>query len=107
MTEQSEPAGEEVVVSPEIVEQISTRLGDGISTQQVQSVLSAWHNVRSGAAVGTVLFDPVRRVVAHRVEDAGVPVWRCSCVDGSQWSDMQPTLPWDVLFEPGVVDGVV
>ena len=108
MSEQPQQDDQEVVVvSPAIVEQISTQLGDNVSSEQVQSVLSAWHTMRSGAAVGTVLHDPVRKAVAHRVEEAGVQVWRCSSVDGSQWSDMQPTLPWDVLFDPGAVDGVV
>jgi hypothetical protein len=93
----------EVPVTPEVVEQISSHLGEGVTTEQVQTVLAAWNAVRQGAAVGTVLRDSVSGALAHRVEANGVQMWRCTGVDGTQWNDMQPTLPWDVVFDPSSV----
>jgi hypothetical protein len=89
---------EALPVTSAVVDQISAHVGDGLTTEQVQAVLTAWNAVRQGDPVGTVLFDPVTKAIAHRVEVEGVQMWRCSAPDGGQWNDMQPTLAWDVLY---------
>ena len=60
----------------------------------------------TGDAVGTIRKQDGTNAVAHRVLRAdGVPVWRVTMPDGSQYDDMQPTLAgWMALFEPAVVD---
>lgn len=89
-----------VTVTDDVVNQIAAHLGDGLTAEQVNTVLSAWNAVRQGAAIGTVLRDPATGHVAHRVDAAGVHQWRCSGTDGAVWSDMQPTLAWGVLYSP-------
>ncbi|AJD82247.1 hypothetical protein PBI_KESHU_27 [Mycobacterium phage Keshu] len=84
----------------DVIKTISQHLGPDVSDEQVANVLAAWNNVKSGDPVGLVRRDPESGKVAHRVEAFGVQQWRVSAPGGEQYSDMQPTLPWPVLFDP-------
>ncbi|AHY26848.1 minor tail protein [Mycobacterium phage ZoeJ] len=90
----------EIDNTPAVVEAIAQHLGDDMSAEQVANVLAAWNNVRGGDPVGMVRRDEDTGKVAHRVEAHGVQQWRVSSPDGELYNDLQPTLPWPVLFDP-------
>lgn len=74
---------------------------EGLTGEQVASVLAAWNTVTSGDPLGTVLRDSVSKAVAHRVSRDGVYMWHVSAPDAGSWFDTQPTLAgWDTLFRP-------
>lgn len=77
------------MTSPD-VSAISNQL-PGISDETVAAVMQALRASQQGAPVGTVLRDPATGAVAHRVT-SGVAVWHVSALDGSSWTDTQPTL---------------
>jgi hypothetical protein len=87
----------EQIAHPEVVHAISTQMGD-LTEEQVHRVLEAWNHVRAGDPVGTVRRGPAGEI-AHRVDHEGVHLWRVSAPDGSQYNDLQPTLPWPELSE--------
>ncbi|AKF15204.1 minor tail protein [Mycobacterium phage ShedlockHolmes] len=84
----------------EVVKVISQHLGTDVTEEQVANVIAAWNAVKAGDPVGMVRRDPDTGKVAHRVEAVGVQQWRVSAPGGDQYSDLQPTLPWPVLFDP-------
>lgn len=84
---------EAVPTTPQIVDQISRHIGDGITDQQVNDVLAALNHVRGGDPVGAIRFDPKTGSVAHRVESDGVIQWRVTAPDGTTYNDLQPILP--------------
>jgi hypothetical protein len=58
----------------------------------VAAILAAYVNVMEGDPVGTIVRNPENGSVAVRAEDNGLHIWRVSCVDGSVYNDLQPTL---------------
>ncbi|ALF00458.1 minor tail protein [Mycobacterium phage BoostSeason] len=90
----------EIDNTPEVVAAITQHLGEDMSAEQVANVLAAWNNVRGGDPVGMVRRDEDTGKIAHRVNAHGVQQWRVSAPDGEQYNDLQPTLPWPVLFDP-------
>lgn len=88
--------------TPAVAEAIVSQLGDtGLTAEQITQVLGAYNQVRAGDPPGTIVRDPNTGTVAHRVVSEGVHVWRCSAPDGTQWSDMTPTLPgWETIVSP-------
>ncbi|ASR84778.1 minor tail protein [Mycobacterium phage Hurricane] len=90
----------EIDNTDQVVKAIAQHLGPDVTDEQVANVLAAWNNVKAGDPVGMVRRDPDSGRVAHRVEVVGVQQWRVSAPGGDQYSDMQPTLPWPVLFDP-------
>lgn len=90
---------EEVPTTPEIVQRISTHIGESITDQQVNDVLSALNFVRAGDPVGTVKLS-AEGSVAQRVEVDGVVQWKVVNLDGSSYNDLQPTLPGWVSLTP-------
>ncbi|ASR85326.1 hypothetical protein SEA_TIERRA_27 [Mycobacterium phage Tierra] len=90
----------EIEATPEVVKVISQHLGDQVTDEQVATILAAWNNVKAGDPVGMVRRDPETGSVAHRVEAVGVQQWRVSAPNGGQHNDLQPTLPWPVLYDP-------
>lgn len=101
MTEPS-PAADPVVIepTPEVANAISAQLGgdNALTPEQIAQVLGAYNAVRSGDPVGTIVRNPDTGAIGHRVTEAGVHVWRCSAPDGTQWSDLSPTLVgWDTI----------
>jgi hypothetical protein len=103
MTETT-PAGDPAVIdpTPEVANAISAQLGGtDLTPEQIAQVLGAYNAVRSGDPVGTVVRNTDTGAIGHRVTEAGVHVWRCSAPDGTQWSDLSPTLPGWVVVERG------
>ena len=86
------------MTSPD-VSAISSQL-PGIDDETVAAVMQALRASREGAAIGTVLRDPATGAVAHRVT-SGVQVWHVSELDGSSWTDTQPTLAGWVELDSG------
>jgi hypothetical protein len=84
--------------NPEIVHHISKQLDD-LDPDQIRAVLAAWNNVREGDPVGTVRRQAETGAVAHRVDAAGIHLWRVSLPNGEQYNDMQPVLNWPVIVE--------
>ncbi|AAD17592.1 hypothetical protein TM4_24 [Mycobacterium phage TM4] len=85
----------------DMVQAVKQRLGEELSEEQVHAVLAAWNSVRAqGDPVGMVRRDEESGKVAHRVVVEAVEQWRVSGADGDQYNDLQPTLPWPVLFDP-------
>lgn len=69
-----------------------------ITGKQAAAIIAAYHNVVSGDPVGTIRRDPDTGAIALKTAEAdGLMVWRVSVPDGSQYNDLQPTLPWPVL----------
>jgi len=68
--------------------------------EQVTSVLAAAEAVRQGDPVGMIRRDADTGQVAVRVLSYGVAQWRVSGLDGEQYNDLQPTLPWPAVFTP-------
>ena len=97
MTETAPETG--IEPTPEVANAIATQLGDsGLTAEQIAQVLGAYNAVRAGDPVGTIVRNPETGAVAHRVVEAGVHVWRCSHPDGTQWSDLSPTLVgWETV----------
>ncbi|AFN37723.1 hypothetical protein FGG44_gp28 [Mycobacterium phage MacnCheese] len=87
----------------QVVKVISQHLGTDVTDEQVANVLAAWNAVKAGDPVGMVRRDADTGKVAHRVEFQGVAQWRVSAIGGDQYNDLQPTLPWAVLFDPSTV----
>jgi hypothetical protein len=83
--------------TPQIVGAIARQLSDEVSQAQIERVLAAWNAAREGDDVGTLRRDPASGAVAHRVNHDGVHLWRVSAPDGSQYNDLQPTLPWPTI----------
>jgi hypothetical protein len=83
--------------TPSMVAEITARLGDTVTAEQVSSVLDALNAARDGDPVGTVRRDPDSGAVAHRVDAAGVHMWRVSQPDGGQYNDMRPAFDWPEL----------
>lgn len=90
---------EPVAATPQVVSQISQSLGEDFTDEQVNMVLAAWNAARAGDPVGTVKRDPGTGAVAHRVDADGVHMWKVTAPDGTQYNDMQPTLPWESIIE--------
>lgn len=88
------------LTNAELVNAVASHISD-LTTEQVHTVLSALETVRDGDPVGTVRRDPQTGVVAHRVMSNGVSLWRVSGIDGATYNDLQPSLPWPVIFEAG------
>lgn len=82
---------------PEIVHRISNQMDD-ITDEQVQRVLAALNAVKGGDHVGTIRRNEKTGEVAHRVEELGTHLWRITHPDGSTYNDLQPTLPWTVIW---------
>jgi len=66
----------------------------------VRAVLTALENAMSGDPVGTVVQDPENGSIAVRVAEDGVPVWRVTALNGTEYRDAQPTLKgWTVISQ--------
>ena len=94
-----------VATTGPVVEAISQQLGPDIpiTQEQISLVLGAWNDVQQGAALGTLMRDPVTGAIAHRVSNDGRHLWRVSSPSGDRWDDLNPTLPgWDVISVPTV-----
>lgn len=85
------------VTNDGVLQQIAQITGD-VTPEQVASVLVAWNNIHEGDPVGMVRRDPETGAIAMRADDNGVHVWRVNMPNGEQYNDMQPTLPWPVLY---------
>lgn len=84
---------EPLEVSPELVAQVSSAVGEGVTDEQVNSVLAALNLVRGGEPVGTKMDNPETGESAKRVMEDGVPVWWIIPDHGAPYKDMRPTLP--------------
>lgn len=94
MTEPNPAPPDTIEATPQVADAIAAQLGGtDLTPEQIAQVLSAWNTVRSGDPIGTVVRNPDTGAIAHRVSESGVYVWRCSHPDGTQWSDLSPTLP--------------
>lgn len=65
-----------------------------ITANQAAAVLAAYINITGGDPVGTVRRNPDTGEVAIRASVDGLHMWRVSHPDGSQYNDLQPTMPW-------------
>ncbi len=79
-----------------VLERVADAVGD-VTVAQAAAVIAAWHTIHEGDPPGTIRKDPETGAVAMRVEDGPVHVWRVNLPDGSQYNDLQPTLPWPKL----------
>lgn len=80
-----------------LVKSVAAIVAD-LSEDQVRRVLTAVEAIRNGAAVGTIVQDPVTGAVAHRVSEGGIDYWSVTAPNGSIWRDMQPRLDgWTAL----------
>lgn len=81
--------------NPALVELIAAQLPE-MTADQVTSVMATWRDVLAGDPVGTV-----RRsddgLLAHRVVADGIPMWRVTGTDGSQYNDLSPSLSWPII----------
>ena len=68
-----------------------------ISASQAAAVIAAYHNVISGDPIGTMRRDPETGAIALKTSVDGLMMWRVSVPDGSQYNDLQPTLPWPII----------
>lgn len=76
---------------------VASEEGEPITTNQVAAVLAAYNNVRTGDEPGTIRRDEETKATAVRVNDNGLHLWRVTEADGTQYNDLQPTLPWPKL----------
>lgn len=87
-----------------LVQSVTTALAEGapavdLTTEQVTSVIVAYETFKAGEPAGTLKRDPDTGAFALRVDDPNQgPCWKVTTPDGSQHTDMQPTLPtWTVV----------
>lgn len=80
---------------------IKAMLGDDVTEAQIDAVLAAQQAVAEGEPVGTVMREEDSGKIAHRVNDNGVVQWRVTGPDGECYNDLQPTLPWQVIYAVG------
>lgn len=90
---------EPLEVSPELVAKVSSAVGNGVTDEQVNSVLAALNLVRGGEPVGTRKQNHDTGETAKRVMEDGVPVWWIIPDDGAPYKDMRPNLtePWEPM----------
>lgn len=81
------------------IQALKAMLGDTVTEAQIDAMLAAQEAIVDGSAVGTVVRDKDSGKVAHRVMVNGIAQWRVSGADGEQYNDLQPTLPWDVIYD--------
>lgn len=86
-----------VKVTKDVVSALSKHIPD-LDDAQINSVLEALNKVREGAAIGTVMRDDTTGFVAHRVDEDGIVLWKVTGPDGTQYNDMQSTLPWTQIY---------
>lgn len=83
-----------------LVSAVAAHCGD-ITEDDVRRVFDAWHKVKEGSPVGTVVRDPATGAIACRVLEDGVPAWKVTTMTGNEWRDMQPQLKgWTVISSP-------
>lgn len=87
------------LTNAELVNAVANHV-DGLSPEQVHTVLAALVTIKEGDPVGTVRRDTDTGKVAHRVLSYGVAQWRISGPDGEQYNDLQPTLAWPTIYSP-------
>lgn len=80
----------------EQIANVASEEGEAITANQVGAVLAAYIAIHEGDALGTVRRDPNTGALAMRVNVEGMHMWRVTVPDGSQYNDLQPTLPWPV-----------
>jgi hypothetical protein len=69
-----------------------------LTANDVAVVLQAYINIHQGDPITTLLRNPETGEIAHRVAEGGVHMWRVSGPDGSQYNDLEPTLPgWEKI----------
>lgn len=77
-----------------MVAAISEQVGDELTPAQIQKVLTAWNATQAGDPPGTIRRDEATGMVAHRVEEEGILIWRVTHPNGAQHNDLSPTLDW-------------
>lgn len=91
-----------------IVDAIKGHLGNDVSVEQINAVISAWNQVREGDDIHTVRRDPTTGKVYVRVDDGGVHKWRV--VDpangGVNEFDLTPSLTFEALYTPPPIQAV-
>ena len=86
-----------VKVTKDVVSALSAHVPD-LDETQINSVLEALNKVREGDEIGTVLRNNETGAIAHRVDSEGIALWRVSEPNGTQYNDMQPSLPWTKIY---------
>lgn len=82
----------------EQIASIASEEHESLTGKQAAAIIAAYHNVMDGDPVGTMRRDPETGAVALKVAASdGLLMWRVNVPDGSQYSDLAPTLPWPVL----------
>jgi hypothetical protein len=81
----------------EQIAQVASEPEQTLTRNHVAAVLAAYSNVMGGDPIGTVRRDPETGALALRVKADGLHMWRVSVPDGTQYNDLQPTLPWPLL----------
>ena len=66
----------------------------------VLTELTGMQTLAEGDVVGTRRMDAQTGAVATRIVRDGVPMWRVSPIEGDDHYDMQPTLDWNVVYQP-------
>lgn len=87
------------ITSDAVMERVAEVVGD-TTPQKVAATIAAWHAIHEGDPVGTVRRDPETGAIAVRAEDGPMHLWRVSVPDGTQYNDLQPTLPWPIIHAP-------
>jgi hypothetical protein len=69
-------------------------LVDGqLQAEDIARIIVAYQTFLQGEPIGTVKMDPESNAVAMRVDDPNQgPCWRVTRPDGSQYTELQPTL---------------
>ena len=97
MTEPAVPPVLEQATLEQIAQVASEETEEPLTGNQAARVIAAYHNVVSGDAIGVMRRDPETGAIALKVNVDGLMMWRVSVPDGSQYNDLQPTLPWPII----------
>lgn len=93
--------------SSDMVDSVLKLIGTNLDAEQIGSVLMAVDMLSLGDPVGSVCIDDDTGRVAVRVQTGNLIQWRVISTDGSQYNDLQATLPWRSLHNPSAGEVVV
>lgn len=94
----TEPPVLENATLEQIAQVASEDSEEPLTSNQAARLIAAYHHVVSGDPVGTMRKDPETGAIALKtMAPDGMMIWRVNVPDGTQYNDLQPTLPWPIL----------